>query len=126
MPLRLDKLNLVAQIQRSWRQFRSGMMYLEQLADSEGMLFIFPCAQRLSFYMANIPSPLSCAYLDPDGLMVEIHDLEPFSRSSVRSNSSHIQYVLETWQGWFKDYGVSIGSSVCGIDESLQKAFFGH
>jgi uncharacterized membrane protein (UPF0127 family) len=76
--------------------------------------------------MANTPSPLSCAYLDPDGFIVEIHDLEPFSRSSVRSNSTDIQYVLETRQGWFKNHGVSIGSSVCGSDEPLQKAFFGH
>jgi uncharacterized membrane protein (UPF0127 family) len=126
IPLRVGKANLVAQIQRTWRQFRSGMMYLEQLADDEGMLFIFPYAQRVSFYMANTPSPLSCAYLDPDGFIVEIHDLEPFNRSSVRSNSTNIQYVLETRQGWFKDHGVSIGSSVCGIDEPLQKAFFGH
>jgi uncharacterized membrane protein (UPF0127 family) len=122
----VGKANLVAQIQRTWRQFRSGMMYLEQLADDEGMLFIFPCAQRVSFYMANTPSPLSCAYLDPDGFIVEIHDLEPFNVSLVSSNSTNIQYVLETRQGWFKDHGVSIGSSVCGIDESLQKAFFGH
>lgn len=126
IPLRVGKANLVTQIQRTWRQYRSGMMYLEQLADDEGMLFIFPCAQRVSFYMANTPAPLSCAYLDPDGFIVEIHDLEPFNQSSVWSNSTNIQYVLETRQGWFKDHGVGIGSSVCGSDESLQKAFFGH
>lgn len=125
IPLRVGKANLVAQIQRTHRQYRSGMMYLEQLADDQGMLFIYSDAQRVSFYMANTPSPLSCAYLDPDGFIVEIHDLEPFNRSSVRSNSTNIQYVLETRQGWFNDHGVSIGSSVCGSDESLQKAFFG-
>ena len=126
IPLRVGKANLVAQIQRTWRQFRSGMMYREQLADNEGMLFTYSCAQRASFYMANTPSPLSCAYLDPHGFILEIHDLEPFSRLSVSSNSTSIQFILETRQGWFKDHGVSIGSSVSASDEPLQKALFGH
>jgi uncharacterized membrane protein (UPF0127 family) len=125
VPLQVGKARIVAQIQRTWRQFRSGMMYREPLADEEGMLFLYSHPQRVSFYMANTPSPLSCAYLDPEGVIREIHDLHPFDLNSIRSKSHAIQYVLEMRQGWFQDHGVVVGQSVLASGAPLAQTFFG-
>lgn len=125
VPLQVGKARIVAQIQRTWRQFRSGMMYRDPLTEEEGMLFIYPYPQRVSFYMANTPSPLSCAYLDPEGVIREIHDLHPFDLNSIRSKSHAIQYVLEMRQGWFQDHGIGVGQSVLASGAPLAQTFFG-
>src|SRR5436305_12141383 len=100
---------MVSELALTGIQRETGMMFRTNMAENEGMLFVFPVGHQTSFWMINCPLPLSAAYIDPEGVIEEIHDLQPFNTNSVVANSQNIQFVLETPQGWFKRHSVSTG-----------------
>lgn len=92
-----------------------GLMKQKILNPNEGMLFVFPKAQRVSFWMKETSLPLSIAYINSAGLILEVHDLEPFNEHSIPSSSSSIVYVLEVARGWFSENQVLPGDSITGL-----------
>jgi uncharacterized membrane protein (UPF0127 family) len=102
----------------------TGMMFRTNMAENAAMLFVFPTPHRASFWMMNTKLPLSAAYIDPEGTILEIHDLKPFDTNSVTAGSDRIQYVLETNQGWFKRHNVSVGTVLRTERGSLRDSFF--
>jgi uncharacterized protein len=90
----------------------TGMMYRTNFPPTDGMLFVFPQASRLSFWMKNTPLPLSAAYINTEGVIEDIVDLHPFDTNSAYSSGNRVQYVLEVTNGWFKANGVSTGAVV--------------
>src|SRR4051794_35590548 len=100
------------------------MMFRTNMAENAGMLFIFPGPHRASFWMKNTPLPLSAAYLDPDGVILEIHKLEPQNTNSVTAASERIQFVLETNEGWFQRHNIGVGAVVRTERGSLRETFF--
>jgi len=105
-------------------QERTGMMFRTNMAESEGMIFVFPMPQRADFWMMNTILPLSAAYIDPDGQILEIHDLQPHDTNSVNAATDNIQYVLETPQGWFKRHNIREGTVIASEKGTLRKTFF--
>ncbi len=110
LPIRVGNAEVVVEVLRTHLQFRTGMMFRGELADDAGMLFVYPQPKRASFYMRNTRLPLSCAYMDSEGGILEIHNLEPLNCTSVRSTSEEIRFVLEVNLGWFARHEVSIGA----------------
>jgi uncharacterized protein len=102
---------------------QTGMMWRTNMSEDESMLFPFPVAHRASFYMKNTYVPLSAAYIDPDGVIQEIHDLQPLDESSVPAGSENIQYVLEVKQGWFQRHNIATGTVVRTQFGELRKTF---
>ena len=94
------------------QQRMTGMMFRTNIAETESMLFVFPVPFQAGFWMKNVTVPLSAAYIDPEGTILEIHNLEPGNTNSVQADSNRIQYVLETAQGWFQRNGVSTGAVI--------------
>lgn len=104
-------------------EWQTGMMFRQEMGENEGMLFAFPSPHQASFWMLNTFIPLSAAYIDPKGVILEIHDLEPHNTNSVVSATTNVQYVLETRQGWFKRNGVTDGMVVRTEHGSLPQMF---
>jgi uncharacterized membrane protein (UPF0127 family) len=102
---------LEVEIAKSKKQREKGLMFREELGWNQGMLFIFPEEQFLSFWMKDTSIPLSIAYLDEDGVVVDIYDMEPFSLDPVKS-SRKCRFALEVNQGFFNDAGLVNGDSV--------------
>ena len=86
---------------------RRGLMFRTRLDPDHGMLFVFPDAQLRSFWMVNTAIPLSIAYIGADGVIQEIHDMQPFSRAPVPSRAPAM-YALEVNQGRFQEVGVRV------------------
>lgn len=101
----------------------TGMMWRTNMPENEAMLFVFPSAEPRAFYMRNTLVPLSLAYIDPEGVIQEIHDLQPREEKSVPSKSENIQFVLEVPQGWFKRHSIETGTAVQTQFGELKKAF---
>lgn len=85
-----------------------GLMMREKLGNNEGMLFVFPEKAGHCFWMRNTLIALSIAFLDEDGTIVNIADMNP------RSEQSHcparpIRFALEMERGWFATRGLSAG-----------------
>ena len=90
----------------------TGMMWRTNMPENTAMLFVFPSAEPRAFYMRNTPLPLSLAYIDPEGVIAEIHDLKPYDESSVPSKAQNIQFVFEVPQGWFQRHNISPGTLI--------------
>jgi uncharacterized membrane protein (UPF0127 family) len=121
--LTLGSFELDSEIASSERQMAMGMMFRKEMAENEGMLFVFPFPHKASFYMRNTYLPLSCAYIDADGVILEIHDMKPLEEKPITAATDQIQYVLETTQGWFDRHQITIGTTVQAEGASLRQKF---
>ena len=124
MKLWLGPKEITAELAISDVERNTGMMFRDKMEENEGMLFIFGGPALVSFYMKNTYVPLSCAYIGPDGTILEIHDLKPLDETPVYAKTDQIQYVLEVNQGWFQRHKIGVGTVLRTEKGSLQETFF--
>jgi len=125
LKLWLGKEELIAEIARTPIQIQTGMMFRTNMAENEAMLFILPVQQRASFWMKNTLLPLSCAYIDSEGTILELKDMKPLDETPLVASSDLVQYVLEVNQGWFKRHNVEPGMKIKTEQGTLRQTFFG-
>ncbi len=125
LKLWLGSQEMVAEQAITRAQVETGMMFRTEMAETEGMLFVFGEPHRASFWMRNTLIPLSCAYIDSSGTIQEIHDMKPKDESPIEAASDKIQYVLETKQGWFERNKVGVGAVVRTERGTLGETYFG-
>ena len=104
-------------------QVGTGMMFRKEMAENEGMLFVFARPHRTEFYMKNTTLPLTAAYLDSEGTILELHDLQPLNETPVKATADNVQFVLEMNQGWFKRHNVSVSTVISCETGRLADAF---
>jgi uncharacterized membrane protein (UPF0127 family) len=126
MKLWLGAEEMIAELALTIPQQMAGMMFRTNMAENAGMLFVFPGPHRASFWMKNTRLPLSAAYIDPEGVILEIHNLEPQNTNSVTAGSDRVQFVLETNQGWFDRHNIKPGVVIRTEQGSLRETFFHH
>jgi uncharacterized protein len=87
-----------------------GLMFRTALAENRGMLFVHEAEQKLSFWMKNTRIPLSIAFIDSEGRIVDIQDMRPLDDDPPHYVSAKpAQYALEVNQGFFEERGVKVG-----------------
>lgn len=89
----------------------SGLMYREKLGPNEGMLFVFERPSAQCFWMRNTRIPLSIAFMEDNGNIVNIADMKPFDESS-HCSAKPVRFALEMDQGWFAKRGIAAGSAL--------------
>jgi uncharacterized membrane protein (UPF0127 family) len=104
-------------------QEQTGMMFRTNMAENDGMLFVLDPPQRASFWMMNCSLPLSAAYIDPAGAILEIHELKPHDTNSVVAAADNVQFVLETPLGWFERNKIPVGTIITTEKGPLHKVF---
>jgi len=124
MKLWLGAEEMVAEVALTAVQQQTGMMFRTNMEEGAGMLFPLPYTQRASFWMTNCPLSLSAAYIDSEGVIREIHDLQAFNAVPVQSATDNIRFVLETPQGWFRRHNVRAGMVVRAERGPLMETFF--
>lgn len=97
-----------AEVARSAAEQSRGLMYRRTLGTNAGMIFVYDESRTLSFWMKNTFVPLSIAFLDGDGVIVDIQDMHPQSETSHPSKAP-ARYALEVNQGWFAERGIEVG-----------------
>jgi uncharacterized membrane protein (UPF0127 family) len=125
MKLWLGSEEIIAELALTQAQQRTGMMFRTNMAENAGMLFPLPVTGAASFWMMNCPLPLSAAYIDSEGVIQEIHALEPHNTNSVSSASANIRFVLETPRGWFERHHIPVGTAIRTERGTLMETFFG-
>lgn len=90
-----------------------GLMHQTDLGASEGMLFICDDRAVQSFWMKDTPLPLSIAFLEEDGTIVHVGDMEPHSLHS-HACEQPVRHVLEMPRGWFDQRGLGPGDRIEG------------
>ena len=91
-----------------------GLMHRKQLDNGSGMLFCFPDQQERSFWMKNTEIPLSIAYANNDGNILNIEDMNPNNEEGVRSQGP-ATYALEMSKGWFDQNNIVPGDKLDGL-----------
>jgi len=124
MKIYLGAEEMIAELALTPDQQRIGMMFRTNMAENTAMLFPLPYTQPASFWMKNCPLPLSAAYIDPEGVIQEIHDFQPFNTNAVVAASNNIRFVLETPQGWFQRHHISPGVAIATERGPLMQTFF--
>lgn len=117
VPLSIGKHALVAEVAASPETRERGLMFRYDMKDNEGMLFVFPAPERHSFWMKNTPLPLSIAFIDAKGTILNIRDMMPFTTDGHPSQGEAL-YALEVNRGWFAQRGINAGDRVQGLDKA--------
>jgi hypothetical protein len=100
-------------VARSDEERAMGLMYRRDLAEDEGMLFMCDSREVQSFWMKDTPLPLSIAFLEEDGTILKIADLEPHCLEG-ESSEHPVRFILEVNQGWFESRGIAPGTRLAG------------
>lgn len=115
-PLKIRNHLLRVEVADTEAARRSGLMYRKQLGESAGMLFVYEAAGPWAMWMRNTYVPLSVAFLDRDGKIINIEDMQPLTEDSHQSAAA-ARYALEVNQGWFRKRGIKSGDRVVGLDK---------
>ena len=91
-----------------------GLMHRERLAPNHGMLFVFEDKAQQCFWMRNTIVPLTIAFIEDDGTILQLADMAPKSEVSHCSQRP-VRYALEMEQGWFGKRGIAPGAKVGGL-----------
>ena len=95
-----------------------GLMYKKAIPENYGMFFIWNLNKVQCMWMKNTYIPLSVAYMDRSGKIINIYDMVPLSKASVCSKTP-VLYALEVNRGWFKRNNIKVGD-ILNLDKILQ------
>ncbi|MEY8877919.1 MAG: DUF192 domain-containing protein [Leptothrix sp. (in: b-proteobacteria)] len=102
-----------AEVAQTPAQREIGLMHRKTMPANEGMLFVFERREMACFWMRNTLLPLSIAFLDDDGEIVNIDDMAPQTETS-HCPRVPVRYALEMNQGWFAKRGIKAGTPIGG------------
>jgi uncharacterized membrane protein (UPF0127 family) len=105
---------IVAEVATKPDERATGLMNRFSLQPDHGMLFVFERSEPLAFWMKNTYIPLSIAFIDEQGRIVNIEDMAPQTEVSHWS-AAPARYALEMRKAWFTERGIKPGDRVEGI-----------
>jgi uncharacterized protein len=91
-----------------------GLMFREKMGRNDGMLFIFDEPGYHSMWMMNTFIPLSVAFLDGEGRILNIEDMQPKTLDSHAAQGP-ARYAIETNIGWFAERKIKAGDRFTGL-----------
>ena len=123
MKLWLGSEEITAELAVTAEQLIGGMMYRTNIGENAGMLFLLGRPTQPTLWTKNCPLALSGAYIDPSGIILELHDFQPDSTNLVAATAKNVQYVLETSHGWFERHHIGQGTLVRTEHGSFPETF---
>jgi len=112
---------ITAEVAASDAALARGLMFRKSLPANHGMLFIFGSKAVHCMWMRNTLIPLSVAFIEDDGTIVNIRDMQPQDDRSRHCASKPVRYALEMAQGWFDKKGIAAGAKVGRLPATLQQ-----
>ena len=109
--LQAGRQKISVQLARTPQQRQTGLMHRRSMPQQEGMLFVFDQPGVQCFWMKNTLLPLTAAFVDDDGTIVNLADMQP-QTETPHCSARPVRYVLEMNQGWFKRHGVKAGTQL--------------
>lgn len=96
---------------------QTGMMLRASMPSHRGMLFVFPELAKHCMWMRNTLVPLSVAFLDEKGRILNVEDMQPKTEDN-HCAAGPARYALEMNLGWFRSRGLGAGFPITGIDKA--------
>jgi uncharacterized protein len=105
-----EKVKVGVEIADDASERARGLMHRTALAEDHGMLFVFPSEDKLSFWMKDTLIPLSIAFIDSEGRIVDLQNMKPLDEDPPSYVSAKpALYALEVNRGFFEERGVEVG-----------------
>ncbi|MFT6267666.1 MAG: uncharacterized membrane protein (UPF0127 family) [Alphaproteobacteria bacterium] len=111
IPLTVSTTNIRVEYANTPEKRQLGLMFRRELCEDCGMLFKFDSPRIGSIWMKNTFVALDLAYIDVQGEIVDIKQLQPRELIPVKS-SSQVLYALEMNKGWFSKQDIRVGDKV--------------
>ncbi len=103
---------LVVEVATTPQSRACGLSRRFALDENHGMLFVYPIAGLRSFWMKDTRIPLSIAFLDDSGEIINIEIMLPDQSGKRYRSNLPARYALEVNQGWFRSHGIKRGDRV--------------
>ena len=94
-----------------------GLMQRRTMRPNQGMLFVFAQAERHCMWMRNTFLPLSVAFLDEEGRILNIENMQPQTEDN-HCAAGAARFALEMNIGWFSGKGLKAGARIGGIERA--------
>ncbi len=117
IPLTVAGHRLTVEVADTDETRMQGLMHRRILPENRGMLFVFREVTHHAMWMMNTYIPLSVAFLDERGLIINIADMQPQTRDT-HAAAKPAKYALEVNQGWFEKRGIKPGAGVEGLERA--------
>ena len=112
--------HLELELARTPQEHELGLMYRDYLPPDSGMLFVYQADSREGYWMYHTLIPLSIAWIDHEGTIVDIQDMPRLNDPNDVSEASRTvytpaapyRYALEVNEGWFVQHGVGVGQQM--------------
>ena len=112
-------LPLQLEVPQNDGEFKLGLMFRESLEQDRGMLFVFENTDNHSFHMKNTFIPLDIAFINEEGIIESIKELDPMNPVPVYPDGD-IRYAVEVNRGWFAENGVEVGDIILEDTEETE------
>lgn len=112
--LQVDGHGLTAEVAATEQEQERGLKGRTALADDAGMLFVMAKPADVCMWMKDTPIALSVAFLDTEGRILNIEDMEPNSEAQ-HCSAKPAAYALEVRRGWFADRQITAGKQAFGL-----------
>lgn len=117
VPLTAGMHVIQAEVAVSEPQRQQGLMFREKLAPNSGMVFLFAEPAQVCMWMKNTPLPLSVAFIDASGKILNIEDMQPQTLNS-HCAAGPVAYALEMNKGWFAQKNIKPGTTIANLPKT--------
>lgn len=115
--LTVGGLSVRAEVAATQESRERGLMHRRKLGKNSGMLFIFKQPGYHGMWMKNTFIPLSVAFIDKKGMILNIAEMEPHSEVT-HSAAGPALYALEMNAGWFRKNNIAMGAAIKGLGKA--------
>ncbi|TGL63784.1 DUF192 domain-containing protein [Leptospira sarikeiensis] len=112
-PLYLEKTTiyigdhpLLVEVANTDESRQRGLMFRKKMGENEGMIFIFPNEDYVSFWMKNTLIPLSIAYFTRDKKLTDTYEMAPNQTQVLYHSTKKVMYAVEANPRWFAKRGI--------------------
>ena len=106
-----EEIKITVEIADSNTERSEGLSNRDELEEDRGMLFVYDRDVDYGFWMKDTYIPLSIAFIDKDGKIIDVQKMEPETTDSHKPDSLY-RYALEVNQGFFEDNDIVVGNTV--------------
>jgi uncharacterized membrane protein (UPF0127 family) len=103
-----------AEVAKTEAEREQGLMFREKMGENEGMVFLFGAPAGVCMWMKNTLIPLSVAFMDENGVILNIEEMKEQTLDSHCARRG-ATYALEMNKGWFKQKNIKPGTKIDGL-----------
>jgi uncharacterized protein len=107
-----NNIKLKSEIAETEASRASGLMFRKHLDENSGMFFIFEQENILAFWMKNTYIPLNIAYINRQGIIIDIQYMKPLDTSITYPSKKAAIYALEVNKDWFRKNNIKEGCRI--------------